>query len=367
MEQQSILLAATGLSPQVVTETLFALMQRGESFLPSRIKLLTTKEGASRARLQLLDPQSGKFHSFLKDFGLIGRIKFDSTDIEIIRNKSGEFMDDMMTPEDNICAADAITKVVRELTLDDSSKLHVSIAGGRKTLGFYMGYAFSLFARPQDTLSHVLVSSPFESNVDFFYPPPKGKGVVLYTNDKKPIHTDDAKVWLAEIPVVKLRNGISHNLLDKDLSFSEAVQLIEESYKKPNIVVQTINHELSVGGVSVPLTDIQLVIYTLIAQKTKESIPLQLDEQFIHSIVKTGQLFFPGQGEASDKLRMFDVSILGFDDVIKRLRSEVSKIKKSLYTYAPTVAIHYTIESTGRKAKTNYFVKINPSEITIIS
>ena len=52
------------------------------------------------------------------------------------------------------------------------ASLHVSIAGGRKTMGFYVGYALSLFARDQDRLSHVLVPPSLESRQDFFYPPP---------------------------------------------------------------------------------------------------------------------------------------------------------------------------------------------------
>lgn len=65
-------------------------------------------------------------------------------------------------------AADAIVELVRRCTQDDQTALHVSIAGGRKTMGFFMGYALSLYGRPQDRLSHVLVSAPFESNHDFY-------------------------------------------------------------------------------------------------------------------------------------------------------------------------------------------------------
>lgn len=37
-------------------------------------------------------------------------------------------------------------------------------------MGFFVGYALSLFGRAQDRLSHVLVSDPFESLTDFYYP-----------------------------------------------------------------------------------------------------------------------------------------------------------------------------------------------------
>lgn len=39
-------------------------------------------------------------------------------------------------------------------------------------MGFALGYAMSLFGRPQDCLSHVLVSDPYERVPDFYYPTP---------------------------------------------------------------------------------------------------------------------------------------------------------------------------------------------------
>ncbi|MBL8259315.1 MAG: hypothetical protein JNM60_05860 [Candidatus Competibacteraceae bacterium] len=51
-----ILLCVAGLSPQIVTETVYALNAPcAESrFVPTEIHLLTTAEGAERARLTLL-------------------------------------------------------------------------------------------------------------------------------------------------------------------------------------------------------------------------------------------------------------------------------------------------------------------------
>ena len=42
-------------------------------------------------------------------------------------------------------------------------------------MGFYLGYALSLYSRAQDRLSHVLVNSPFESHSEFFYPTPESR------------------------------------------------------------------------------------------------------------------------------------------------------------------------------------------------
>lgn len=98
-------------------------------------------------------------------------IRFDSDYIHVIRGVDGSELDDIVDEAGNHAAADQITRLLRELTRDPGNRLHVSLAGGRKTMGFYIGYALSLYARPQDRLSHVLVNPPFESHPEFFYPP----------------------------------------------------------------------------------------------------------------------------------------------------------------------------------------------------
>lgn len=170
-----ILLAATGLSPQILTETLYALgVTPGEGiapFIPTEVHLITTTQGADIARTSLLHPDGGAFHALLADYPQLSHPTFNESNIHIIKDAADQPLADIRSPEENAQAADSITKLMSMLTRDGAAQLHVSIAGGRKTMGFYLGYAFSLFARPQDELSHVLVSSPFESHPEFFFPP----------------------------------------------------------------------------------------------------------------------------------------------------------------------------------------------------
>ncbi len=153
-----ILVAVCGLSPQILTETLYALAVVGQpSFVPTEIHLLTTREGAHRARLTLLHPDGGKFHQLCRDYGL-PRIAFDTGHIHLIADPGGDALDDIRSPRENEYLADHITQAIRQHTLDTQAALHVSMAGGRKTMGYYAGYALSLFGRQQDRLSHVLVT-----------------------------------------------------------------------------------------------------------------------------------------------------------------------------------------------------------------
>ena len=229
-----ILLCVTGLSPQIVTETLYALATPAkDAFRPTEIHLLTTQEGARLARAALLHADGGQFHALLADYPAIGCPDFDEEQIHIIAGPDGAPLPDIRTPDENAAAADAITALVAELTRDNHAALHVSIAGGRKTMGFYLGYAFSLFARPQDRLSHILVSAPFESHPEFFFPPAAPRR--LATRDGRHVDTAEAEVTLAEIPVVRLRHGLPKDLQDGRTSFNQTVAALQESLDPPRL------------------------------------------------------------------------------------------------------------------------------------
>lgn len=257
-----ILLAVTGMSPQIVTETLYALGVGGnrtdaqEPFIPTEIHLLTTTTGAQEARTALLHEDGGQFHTLLADYPQLGQPRFDDTCIHIIRDAQGNPLADIRTPEENASAADTITALMAELTNDPDSTLHVSIAGGRKTMGFYLGYAFSLFARPQDELSHVLVSSPFEGHPEFFFKPATPRR--LTTRDGRNIDTADAVITLAKIPVVRLRHGQPQSLLDGKATFNETVSAIQKSIEPARLRIDLRNKQVWCGGESVKLQAILL-------------------------------------------------------------------------------------------------------------
>ena len=108
-----ILLAVTGLSPQIITETVYALaVQRDPPWVPGEVHLLTTVEGAQRARLALLSEDPGWFHRLQLDYQL-PEIQFDAAHIHILPDANGAPLNDIRTPEDNERAADFITEQVR--------------------------------------------------------------------------------------------------------------------------------------------------------------------------------------------------------------------------------------------------------------
>jgi CRISPR-associated protein (TIGR02584 family) len=262
-----ILLAVTGLTPQVVTETLYALAvpasghfiapvpKKGfpavtPTFTPTEIHLITTAEGAERARLSLLDPATGQFHALCRDYGLAG-VNFTADNIHTIADAHGQPLADIRTPADNTLAADCLLGHVRRWCGEPDTALHVSIAGGRKTMGFFLGYALSLFGRAQDRLSHVLVSEPFESLTDFYFPPATPR--VLHTRDGRPVHTADARIMLAEIPFVRLRDGLPKEALQHPAPFASLVAAAQQGLAAIRLSFDFARRESICGGVAVKL------------------------------------------------------------------------------------------------------------------
>ncbi|MFQ5487481.1 MAG: CRISPR-associated ring nuclease Csm6 [Gammaproteobacteria bacterium] len=263
--QRRILFAVTGLTPQVLTETLYVLTQlQSPPFVPTEIHLLTTAEGARRARLALLSEEPGWFQRLRRDYAL-PVMDFSAANIHLFRDEAGQPLDDIRTPEDNQRAADMITEMVRDFTADPASALHVSIAGGRKTMGYYAGYALSLFARSQDRLSHVLVSEPFESSWDFFYPTPYSR--VITTRENKLADTAEARVSLAEIPFVSLRHGVDEALREGHATFSEAVASARRALQPPRLCLDLAAQRIAAGGVVVSLPPVQLALLSVFARR----------------------------------------------------------------------------------------------------
>lgn len=333
-----ILLAVTGLSPQVITETLYALTQQNTpAFIPTEVHLITTDEGAARARLSLLSEDPGWFHRLRRDYQLPA-ITFDADHIHTLRDRHGQPLDDIRTPQDNQTAADYITDTVRRLTADPDSALHVSIAGGRKTMGFYLGYALSLFGRQQDRLSHVLVPAPFESSWNFFYPTPYPQ--VIETHDRQLADTADARVTLAAIPFVPLRHGLPQDLLDGKASYSATFQASVDAARHAlgpaRLHIKLAGRTVTAADTTVTLSPVNLAFYAWLAQRRTQGQPAPAcpkdnvpDPDYSEQLLTLYRRII---GDMGDDERTATALIAGMDkNFFERRKSAVNKaLKKSL-------------------------------------
>lgn len=76
-------------------------------------------------------------------------------------------------------------------------------------MGFYAGYALSLYGRAFDGLYHVLVSPPYENLPDFFYPAQQSPECLNIRNVR--LAACDAEIMLADIPFVRMGNDPASN------------------------------------------------------------------------------------------------------------------------------------------------------------
>lgn len=363
-----VLLVITGLTPQVVTETVYALFKRGEP-LPTEIQVLSTAKGRDQARLTLLSEDPGWFRRLCRDYGL-PPIAFDESCLHALADDSGQPLDDIRTQEDNARAADGITERIRLLTGDADCQLHVSLAGGRKTMGFFAGYALSLFGRPQDRLSHVLVSAPYESLAGFFYPTPDQQAIFYKQGDKElALDASHAEVVLADIPFVRLRHCLLDNLLTGAARFSEIVQGAQRALGPPVLAIDYAERRLFAGGVAVKLPPADLAFHGWLARRAldgrapvfrpgKKDVP---DDLYAVEFLAEYRRF----GGEMDSLRDRTLKALSggmakawFDE----RRSGVNGSLKEALGYA---AEPYLIADSGQRPK-RYWLALKPEQIRFI-
>jgi CRISPR-associated protein (TIGR02584 family) len=271
--KRRILICVTGLSPQIVTETLFALsVSQTPRWVPDEIRLITTQRGADNARLTLLSDNPGWFHRMCRDWHL-PPIAFDATHIEVLQDAHGQPLEDIRDDQDNQRAADGIADLVRRIAEDDNTEIHASIAGGRKTMGFFMGYAMSLWGRPQDKLSHVLISAPFESRPEFFYPTPTPQVIPASAPGQDPLDASTAKVWLGDIPFVRLRKLLPASITCQNSGFAQAVSAANRALDQVELEIDIAQSCVRVNKQSIGLPPMQMGLLGLLAWRCQQQLP----------------------------------------------------------------------------------------------
>lgn len=360
-----VLLCVVGLTPQVVTETLWALaVARRPSFAPTELQIVTTAEGAERIELVLL---SGRrmLDALARDHPGAGLDRLaERTTVHQVRGPDGAPLSDIVSLEANKALADLLVEVVRNLTADPAAALHVSIAGGRKTMGFLAGYALSLFGRPQDRLSHVLVDPAFEQHPEFFWPPPEPQVLIGHGKDQKPIRTDRCNLVLADIPFVRLREGLPQDLLAGRASFQEAVDRLQERFRPAELVIDLAGATVRAHGRQIACPPIELAFWAWLAERRLElgeAAAVRRDDRaaldrFLALYRRTAE---PERVAKTAKALDGDPEGAWFAERVARLNKLVER------ALGP-VSAHYRIERVGRRPASAWRLSTPPEAIRLI-
>jgi len=178
-----------GHSPAILTETLAAYIVNPAD----DIRICTTASGAKILKRVLLE--EGGWQRFQQMYPVYQDVHFDASCLIVPEN-----LEDIRSPDENQRMAQVILEMVQD-AVRTSSMISASIAGGRKTMGYLLGFAMTLFARPQDRMTHVLVPPEWERDRKFLFPEPE----------------DARRITLVDIPFIRLKGYMKPAIYKMDV------------------------------------------------------------------------------------------------------------------------------------------------------
>jgi CRISPR-associated protein Csx14 len=267
---KNILLAVCGLSPQVITEALYALHQEGRRV--DAIRVITTRSGKDIINAMLLSPVDGRYHQYLRDYDLdAGQTDFHAGHVHVVTDEDGREIDDIVDEDDNERLLKKCLDITFTLTNDPETAVFFLVAGGRKTMSSCLTAAAQMYGRPQDRIYHVLVSPEFESNRDFFYPPPMPADIWLRDKNGEPFSksTSYAQVNLIFMPFVSIRDSLEDECLKSPQDPATLMlSLIRES--RPMLTIDIPGRKVTYKRTELDLPPALLALYAFFAMEKKD-------------------------------------------------------------------------------------------------
>jgi CRISPR-associated protein (TIGR02584 family) len=393
---ETILLAVTGMSPAVLTETVWALAhppQGQPPVLPHQVVVVTTSSGANQLQRELLDPrpdwqqrsvwetlrsalltrrQPGSRRSPSKPSasipgsdGLLQLCTPRVIEIPDARRGVKRPAADLRAAQDNEAAADFILEEVRRIVENPDTQLIASIAGGRKTMGALLYAAVSLLGRETDRVTHVLVNQPFDQCRGFFYPEQPVPHLPVAT-EPTPVRCRDARVELADIPFVPLRNLFERQLVRRPGGFRGLVARCQERVN--NLTRGPLRLELSphrtglrLNDSDVPLSPLQhLLMLFLVQQRQAGEPPVEKYANAVPLLQSFGKAQFAlcSPEDFSDWRR--SVQVRDLDE--QRLRKLLDELRAKLRRGGPeTARLIPALPARGR-----FSLDLDPASIQLL-
>ena len=269
------LIATLGSSPAVLTETLYMLHRQGD-WPVKEIRIITTSHGASVINQALFTYEKGNKGGF---YQLCEELNISPHDIDVqtgenltgVPGPDGSPLSDIRNRCDDETMATAIQDAVKNACADPQRRVFGLLSGGRKTMSAHLMGAMQLFGRLSDRLIHVLVSDPFESIPEFFYPTAEEKQLTSPVSGET-ADASRATIDLIDIPFIRLRSYLEHQI-DFSKSYGEITAEIDEklstagSYPVQHLLIDLPGSSICVNGLSnrISIEARPLSIFTLFA------------------------------------------------------------------------------------------------------
>ena len=370
---KNILLAVTGLAPQVITETLYALRSEGREI--HEIHIITTRRGCEEIYKDLLAPK-GIFQQFINDFKINSQtIRFSRETIYVLHNKNGHELDDIVTIDDN----EALFKLCLErtffLTSIPEQAVFFLIAGGRKTMSACLSAAAQFYGRPQDRVYHVLVTPEFESCRNFWYPRPQPQDIEVFTHNSLPcrMSTSLAQIQLVPMPFVSMRDRLTDAMLTTPQPPAELMAATIND-PKSDLIVNLAEGKLIYGKRQIDIHTSYLALYGWFA-KRKKQCPLTRSchdcrdcfverEKVLSKNNEIEKIYSAIPGSRID-IEMSDSGIIDLSS--DNFQSYKSKLRKSIIDgFGSTLGEQLVISSHGNRPDTKYGILLDKERIRVL-
>ena len=242
-----VLVITTGGTPQLVTETVFALLRPtngAQSWRPERIILATTAHGCRQYwhdTPALCGPQG----QLARMYAELGELPVEPE--VAVAELAGQPIADIRSREEVSAFGECLLGLVEGITSDNSSQLHLSIAGGRKTMGGVALQVMSILGRPQDMMSHCLIEpASLEGPGSGFWWPEAGHPEFA-----------QARVDLHPLPFIRLRAQIDPEKIfgSGTLSYEAAVDRANTLLAADNLLVDLPAGFIEIGSHRIPIKE----------------------------------------------------------------------------------------------------------------
>lgn len=304
---ERIFICTVGNAPAVVTETLWALKNDpSRPWVPSRIEIVTTMFGlrhVSRKLQSPTGPMSSLFKAGIPPVTICvpkvdGDRELDPLILEWTGGQAPELREDrfdepfglrdIVSERDARVMGDLIKERVWAATNPGrhgpETEIHISIAGGRKTMSAHALLSLALVGRVQDEASHVLISPEFEDHPDFWHVDQDGlintkKEMADFRDRMKPLPPPSLDPSTARIELIRTPTPLVTELdparesLGK-LRLSEIIRQIDIANRfrrRPHIFLDASTNSVSICNHTVEFNIVPFAQLRLLATAAKEN------------------------------------------------------------------------------------------------
>ena len=243
---------------------------------PHEIHLITTTFGARDWREPGSRPNR-ELAALLAHFGCVPIAPL----ILVPQTGDGAPIGDIRTEEENIAFANALTWHIMQIKERPNTRLHVSMAGGRKTMSSYSQAAISYFAEEHDELTHILVDPPsLEYSPDFFWPRQAQQDIDVSKRPPPPpqqiVQASSARIAMVPSPFLKLHRHMKRIPFAKNnfdhWTLTERVQAKLDAAAAV-VTLRAGDQTLVIDGAPVKLGIQEFALYRVLATAIVEAWP----------------------------------------------------------------------------------------------